>query len=220
MHLQLSRSCIQYISIAKKDPLAEESFWETRDLLHSEFPFLDYASKSWVRHAKFAEVKGIDATILLDDLGWPSDNILRQWVFVSHRLEPVVVRPPTLSSTIIHITAQHCLISVLMAILKAEHIDVDIDPKDNFGWTPLSLAAEKGHEAVVKPLLATGKVDVNNSKDDNISHRDITRVVFGGCRCQAESNIKEISYRELNPITISPPKGKSTMARQVSLLQY
>ena len=107
-----------------------------------------------------------------------------------------------------------------MAILKAEHIDVDIDPKDSFGWTPLSLAAEKGHEAVVKLLLATGKVDVNNSKDDNIPHRDITRVVFGGCRRQAESNIKEISYRELNPITISSPKGKSTMARQVSLLQY
>jgi ankyrin repeat protein len=32
--------------------------------------------------------------------------------------------------------------------------DVDLNSKDNFGRTPLSWAAEGGHEAVVKLLLS------------------------------------------------------------------
>jgi len=39
--------------------------------------------------------------------------------------------------------------------------------KDDNRQTPLSWAARMGHEAVVKLLLATGKVDVNSKEDDN-----------------------------------------------------
>jgi hypothetical protein len=40
---------------------------------------------------------------------------------------------------------------------------VDVDSKDDAeGWTPLSCAAQSGHEAVVKLLLETGKVDVDS----------------------------------------------------------
>jgi ankyrin repeat protein len=41
----------------------------------------------------------------------------------------------------------------------------DIDAKDGDDLTPLSWAAEGGHEGIVKMLLATGKVDAD-SKDD------------------------------------------------------
>lgn len=41
---------------------------------------------------------------------------------------------------------------------------VDVDLKSDSGWTPLSWAAERGREAVVKLLLETGKVDMD-SKD-------------------------------------------------------
>ena len=41
---------------------------------------------------------------------------------------------------------------------------VDIESKDiQYGQTPLSWAAEKGHEAVVKLLLATGQVDIHST---------------------------------------------------------
>jgi ankyrin repeat protein len=36
--------------------------------------------------------------------------------------------------------------------LLVERDDVVADSKDNNGWTPLSWAAEQGHEAVVKLL--------------------------------------------------------------------
>jgi ankyrin repeat protein len=42
---------------------------------------------------------------------------------------------------------------------------VDVDSKDRYGHTLLWRAAENGHEAVVKLLLETGKVDVDSKKD-------------------------------------------------------
>ncbi len=42
---------------------------------------------------------------------------------------------------------------------------VDVDARDEYGWTALSWAAESGHEAVLKQLLGTGKVDVD-ARDD------------------------------------------------------
>jgi ankyrin repeat protein len=42
----------------------------------------------------------------------------------------------------------------------------DIDLKDKDGWTPLWWAAKYGHEAIVKFLLATEKVDVNSKDED------------------------------------------------------
>ncbi len=41
---------------------------------------------------------------------------------------------------------------------------VNVNSKDNSGWTPLVWAAEGGHDDIVKLLLDTGQVDVN-SKD-------------------------------------------------------
>ncbi|RYP51482.1 hypothetical protein DL768_003166 [Monosporascus sp. mg162] len=43
---------------------------------------------------------------------------------------------------------------------------VNLNAKDKYGLTPLSWAAEKGHEAVVKRLLATGKADIDSKDND------------------------------------------------------
>jgi ankyrin repeat protein len=44
--------------------------------------------------------------------------------------------------------------------LLVETCKVDVDLKDKNGRTPLSWAAQNGHEAIVKLLVETGKVDV------------------------------------------------------------
>jgi ankyrin repeat protein len=40
--------------------------------------------------------------------------------------------------------------------------DVDTDSKDSNGWTPLSWAVKKRHEAVVKLFLARDDVDTDS----------------------------------------------------------
>ena len=55
----------------------------------------------------------------------------------------------------------------------------DLESKDNYGRTPLSLAASYEHEAVVKLLLATGKVDVD-SKDKNGSRTPLSYAAENG----------------------------------------
>ena len=55
----------------------------------------------------------------------------------------------------------------MTAILqKADQVNEDVDTKDNYGQTPLSWAAENGHEAVVQLLLGTRKVDVDAKDND------------------------------------------------------
>jgi hypothetical protein len=47
------------------------------------------------------------------------------------------------------------------ALLKNVRYKTEVDSKDDFDRTPLLLAARKGHEAIVKLILATGNVEVD-----------------------------------------------------------
>src|SRR2546423_7590982 len=60
--------------------------------------------------------------------------------------------------------------AVEMFLHEQDSTGIDLEDAANskdskYGQTPLSFAAENGHEAVVKLLLATGKADVD-SKDN------------------------------------------------------
>jgi ankyrin repeat protein len=50
--------------------------------------------------------------------------------------------------------------------------DVDINTKDKSGWTPLSRAAERGYEKIVRLLIDGGAaVNIKNSKGDTVLHK-------------------------------------------------
>jgi ankyrin repeat protein len=54
----------------------------------------------------------------------------------------------------------------------------DIDSKNDYGQTPLSWAAQGGHEAVVKLLLKTGKADVDS--EDNCGQTPLSLAARSG----------------------------------------
>jgi len=78
----------------------------------------------------------------------------------------------------LYLTARYELFDLTQRLLVSEHGDsnAEVDPKDGISRTPLSYAAESGHEAVVKLLLGSGaNVNVQNGPYGNAldaaSHR-------------------------------------------------
>ena len=162
-HYRLSRSCIRYIDMDEIRPGNED--WEE----WQQSPFLEYATKSWALHAERANGNGISEEDLLDYLHWPSDDLVRQWAKTYYKLNRYSRNCPSTETTILHIISTYGLISPLSAALISiddGNIQAKADSKDDLGRTPLSWAAERGHEAVVKLLVERGDVEAD-SKDNS-----------------------------------------------------
>jgi ankyrin repeat protein len=142
---------------------------------HHDLPMLDYAIAHWMTHAKIADDHGRSLKDIVDLTEWPSDRTWVQW----KRMHEIYGQYR--DTTLQHVAARYGLYSVLDVLVarcksrKAKKLrqtlnllsrrEDDIDAKDGDGLTPLSWAAEGGHEGIVKMLLATGKVNAD-SKDD------------------------------------------------------
>lgn len=95
-----------------------------------------------------------------------------------HSLQNVYIHIKTLSLTLS--SCVHCKVHfkvplllatamgndmMVMLLLKRE--DIEVNTKDQYGWTPLFWAVKGGHEAVVKILLARQDVEVNLEDKDS-----------------------------------------------------
>jgi ankyrin repeat protein len=96
--------------------------------------------------------------------------------------------------------------------------NVEVDSKDSVGGTPLALAAESGHEAVVKLLLAHDNVDVN-SKDRN-GHNLLSLAARGGQEAVVELLLMrddiEVNSRNTigrTPLALAAEYGHETVVK-------
>ncbi|KAH6962068.1 hypothetical protein BKA56DRAFT_498939, partial [Ilyonectria sp. MPI-CAGE-AT-0026] len=162
-HFSLSRACISYLA------MEEIAWWINDGQRHpsSVLPLMDYAATSWVYHAKQGEAEGICQEGLLQNIGWPSEDRVQLWVRIYREVMRSSSDCPLEGTSLLHIVSRYKLTQLLSVILqKAEKLALDINCRDNDGWTPLSRAAVEGHKAIVKLLLATGKVDIDASDKD------------------------------------------------------
>ncbi|KAL8330732.1 hypothetical protein RB593_001618 [Gaeumannomyces tritici] len=158
-HHRLSKICIRY--------LAMEEIGQSTSYVRRDFPFLHYATTSWVAHAKQGDARSVRQEDLLECFAWPSNALVDLWVRVYGILENYSHNCPAEETTLVHITSRYQVVGLLSVILqRADQIGTEIDIRDRKGRTPLSWAAQNGHEAVVKQLLATGKVDVDSKDSD------------------------------------------------------
>jgi len=93
---------------------------------------------------------------------WPSEDLLEQWVNIYNTLDENSQNCPCKKTTLLHIASRYGIVDLLLATLRIlNEMDIVADSKDEHGVTPLSWAAESGHEAVVRLLLSTGKVEAD-----------------------------------------------------------
>ncbi|MCJ1344209.1 hypothetical protein MMC31_002412 [Peltigera leucophlebia] len=159
-HVQLSRSCIRYFSM---DELRESVSKEGQIIgrlqrFKFEFPFIEYTTNFWLDHAKMAEEYGMSQAALLEVFCWPSTQIIQSWAGIFYFINRSFDRGPNIQTTLLHTASKHGLISTVGAILdetKRNNVN-EWSAKDSYNRTPLSWAAENGHEAVVKLLLEKG----------------------------------------------------------------
>ncbi|KAL8367828.1 hypothetical protein RB599_003644 [Gaeumannomyces hyphopodioides] len=156
-HHRLSKICIRY--------LAMEEIGRSVPHGYRGFPFLHYATTSWVAHAKHSDKKNVPQDDLLECFAWPSNALVDLWVRVYKILDGYSRGCPPGGTSLVHVASRYQVVGLLSVILqRADKIGTEIDIGDGEGQTPLLWAAANGREAVVKLLLATGKVDVD-SKD-------------------------------------------------------
>ncbi|KAI0973656.1 ankyrin repeat-containing domain protein [Xylaria arbuscula] len=147
--------CITYLSFDIFDSGFCQTDLEFDQSLHANGLY-DYAARNWGHHARGTTVERSDAVI----------NFLRNNHMASRCSQAMMVSRDRYNSnysqdvpkkvTGMHLVAYFGLQNLMLAFLA---VDNDPDHKDTHGRTPLSYAAARGHDAMVRSLLSNPLVD-------------------------------------------------------------
>ncbi|KAI0147300.1 hypothetical protein GGR57DRAFT_258771 [Xylariaceae sp. FL1272] len=162
--LSITEICTTYLSyqdFANGYSETDETF-EERLRLH---PLYEYAARNWGYHSRRVSA----CQNVVSFLQMPGQvKAASQALMVSngYKRRNYSQRTPK-QMTGLHLAAYFGLDHTIEIIIT----DNNADARDSGGQTPLSWAAERGHEAVVKLLLATGKVDADARDTDTARRR-------------------------------------------------
>lgn len=155
-HAEMARICTSYLCFKPfSQPCRSAKEFGQRLQDH---PLYGYAARYWSWHASKSPVICEQVLRFLQ-----SDTHVEAASYVihaehCHNRSSLVDRIPT-RFTGLHLVA---MLGFERACAELLARNMDPDAKDSNGRTPLSYAAEAGSEAVVRTLLATGRVDINS----------------------------------------------------------
>ncbi|QYT04740.1 hypothetical protein H0G86_011643 [Trichoderma simmonsii] len=205
-HLELSKTCICYLKMAEISHAESVYGYKFMDKVEAGFPFLDYATKSWVSHSRQSNSMDIPQGAILELFGWPSNAVLDLWMRVFKGHHPQSPHCPLAKTTLVHIAARFGMVRTLTAILESDtQTEIYINSQDETSQTPLLLAAQKRHEAIVRLLLVAG-AQVDTPDSTNLTplswaacsgHEGIVRLLLdAGAQVDWEDNWIPLSYHE------------------------
>ncbi|KAJ4176472.1 hypothetical protein NW767_015433 [Fusarium falciforme] len=152
-HHRLSRTCICYLAMEE----IGRSTNYGRDKLTIDFPFLHYATTSWVAHMRQSDARSVPQEDLLEYFAGPLNTLMERWVRIYGILDTYSDDCPAEGTSLVHVMSRYGVAGALEAILGRTHqVGINIDGKDSEGRTPLSWAAGNGHEAAARLLLDRG----------------------------------------------------------------
>jgi Ankyrin repeats (3 copies) len=188
-HMDITNVCVTYLSFDVFEAGFCQSDGEFKARLQMNVLY-DYAARNWGYHACTSP---IEEDLILNLLkGGAKVSAASQAMTTSGSYSGYSQRVPR-QMTGVHIAAYFGLVEMIVGLLKKEY---NPDLQDSYRRTPLSWAAEKGHEAVVKLLLVTEKVDVDSKDSDG--QTPLSWAAEGG----HEAVVKLLQSRCLTP---SPP---------------
>jgi hypothetical protein len=172
-HNRLSRICIRYLAM---EEIGRSTSHHHRDMM-SEFSLLHYATTSWVAHTRESDDRSVPQEDLLKYFSWPSNALVELWVRIYRIVDKNSSDCPPNGTRLVHVLSRYQVVGALTAIVgRTDQPDTDIDAEDCGGRTPLSWAAEYGHQAVVKLLLNKG---VNLESKDNTGRTPLSFAAVG-----------------------------------------
>lgn len=143
---RLSRSCVNYLRLAEMN-------WKkiVPDIGPKQFslPFLDYAAKFWIVHAKKAEQNGVSQEFLVEHFA-STGQLLEKWMKICPIIYKHTSEIPLDGTTFLHIASGSNLRSAVRLLLQG---DVFIEAEDGLGDRALHYAARGGYKEVVEMLL-------------------------------------------------------------------
>jgi ankyrin repeat protein len=223
--IEIARSCTAYLSI---DGLlvglcSSEVDYESR---LKKFVLLEYAAVYWGPHLnlligtyRFDILNGVGTEALSLLLDTNRLSVMSQVLFMSKRRNHprVAVREEGKGFSGSHWTARFGLLPLLEQWIDKKY---EIDQRDLSGRTPLSWAAENGHEAIVKVLLDTGKVDVD-SKDScgrtplSLAAENRQEAIFKQLLDTGKVDVDSKDSRSRTPLSLAAENGQEATLKQL-----
>ncbi|KAF1936656.1 hypothetical protein EJ02DRAFT_515694 [Clathrospora elynae] len=150
-HLQISRSCLRYLTLRE---ILEETK-SSRGTLSSKFQLAPYAVRYLFEHIQSVEQEKIIQSDLLSALQWTPKSELMQKLEITWRiLDPQNTHTPRgwpfAEATSMHVLAAFGSRSAVDHFLTTSD---EIDGRDSEGNTPLMLAIREGHQGIALALL-------------------------------------------------------------------
>src|ERR1700722_225845 len=194
-HICISIICIRYLMLYAANTtlagtLPHVEFWTSECFEYyaqylDKRPLENYALSYLTHHIdgchRDANVLGITSRFVDEVTHNPAVYLLENWV--SSCLDQIILEEEQgaaaqeVRNKVLHAAVQNGLSTSAEVLLT---VGANVNARDQFGRMPLSRAAEGGHEAVVKLLLKTGKVDVDSKDMDWGGRTPLSRAAEGG----------------------------------------